>query len=216
MPELGSDLDTLSRNAYHTLRDRIVALELPPGALLSENSLGVSLGLSRTPIREALKRLEREYLVRILPRRGILVTEIDLKSQLQLLEIRRGVEMRLIERGAQRATAEQKRDLAALAAEMAACAENSDLGAYVRLDTRFDEIVEQAAGNLFLTDAMRPVHALVRRFWHSQCDSAGLHDVLATHARVVRAAADGDGPSTRRFLDELYDINEKYILSLLA
>lgn len=212
----GIDLATLSHNAYITLRDQIVTMEIEPGALLSENSLGASLGLSRTPIREALKRLEREYLVSILPRRGIVVTEVDQKSQLQLIEMRRGLEVRVIVRGSQRATPEQRLKLGRLAEEMTACAATSDLVGYFRLDSEFDSIIDKAADNRFLTDAMKPVHALVRRFWYTQKDTEGLQEALVQHARIVRAAANGDVPQALDLLNELYDLNEKYILRLLS
>ncbi|TMV08378.1 GntR family transcriptional regulator, partial [Arenibacterium halophilum] len=107
-------MDPLAAQAYTVLRDRIVLLEIPPGSMISENSLGAELGLSRTPVREALKRLEREYLVSIMPRRGIVVTKVDLQSQIQLLEMRRGIELRLILRAAERASPQQRTAMQAL------------------------------------------------------------------------------------------------------
>ena len=74
-------------------------LELTPGSAVSEAMLSARLGIGRTPIREALQRLARERLVRILPRRGVIVSEIDVKSQLRLLEVRREIE-RLMARAA--------------------------------------------------------------------------------------------------------------------
>ena len=79
----------------------IVTLRIAPGAAVSEQELAGNLGIGRTPIREALQRLAREGLVAILPRRGILVSGIDVKRQLRLLEVRRELE-RLIARSAAR------------------------------------------------------------------------------------------------------------------
>lgn len=214
--EDGSDMDKQSGSTYSTIRDRIVSLELPPGSLLSENSLGASLGLSRTPIREAIKRLEREYLVAILPRRGIVVTEVDLKSQLDLLEFRRGIEIRLIRRGTVRASDAQRRRIGEIAEVVESCAKTGDLSLYIKSDTDFDTLIEQAADNRFLTDAMRPVHALVRRFWHTQRGRSALPDALQQHARVIRAAAGGAPDRVDAELTTLYDINERYIRSLIA
>lgn len=209
------DLETLSLNAYATLRERIVTLELAPGALLSENSLGAALGLSRTPIREALKRLEREYLVSVMPRRGIRVSEVDLRSQLQLVEIRRGVEARLIIRGTERSSAAQRGEFARLVTAMDACIAEADLTAYVTHDAQFDALIDTAAANRFLTDAMWPVHALVRRFWYTQADRDELPEALRLHTKVIQAAADGDAATVQRRLDVLYDFNERFVRSLL-
>ncbi len=210
------DLEGLAITAYNAIKDQIVSLEIPPGTLMSENSLGASLGLSRTPIREALRRLEREYLVAILPRRGIVVTEIDLKSQLQLIEFRRGVEIRLIRRGTDRATQDQRAKFAQYADQMEACAEAGDLTQYIALDSAFDREIDLAASNRFLTDAMQPVHALVRRFWHLQLGKPGLIVALKQHIAVVRAAAEGDADMACKALTELYDLSEKYLFDQLS
>jgi DNA-binding GntR family transcriptional regulator len=77
----------------------IVRLELPPGSAVSEAMLSERLGIGRTPIREALQRLARERLVQILPRRGVIVSDINVKGQLRLIELRREVE-RLVVRSA--------------------------------------------------------------------------------------------------------------------
>ncbi|WP_181711273.1 GntR family transcriptional regulator [Roseovarius sp. TE539] len=211
-PHDAADLDPLAAKAYTTILDRIVRLDLPPGSLISENSLGREMGLSRTPVREALKRLEREYLVSIMPRRGIVVTEVDLRSQIQLLEMRRGLEMRLLLRGAERASDGQRDEMKRLASEMETAAKAGDLESYVRLDAEFDCIIEEACGNRFLTQAMWPVHALVRRYWHTQVGTADLLEALEMHVRVVRAATDGDLDALRQRLTELCDRTQTHIL----
>src|SRR3954451_14174584 len=88
---------TLSDRAYRDIEELIVTLQLPPGSAVSEGLLSRRLGIGRTPIREALQRLARESLVQILPRRGIMVTQINARTQLRLLEARREVE-RLVAR----------------------------------------------------------------------------------------------------------------------
>ncbi|HAE00603.1 MAG TPA: GntR family transcriptional regulator, partial [Rhodospirillaceae bacterium] len=83
---------SLTEQAYRQIEERIVTLRLEPGEVLSEASLSLELGIGRTPIREALQRLAREGLVNILPRRGILVSDINVRNQLELLAVRREVE----------------------------------------------------------------------------------------------------------------------------
>ena len=79
---------SLTDRAYGALEELIVTLKLPPGSAVSEAELSERLRIGRTPIREALQRLARERLVTILPRRGIIVSEINMRSQLRLLEVR--------------------------------------------------------------------------------------------------------------------------------
>jgi DNA-binding transcriptional regulator YhcF (GntR family) len=83
---------SLTSQAYERIEEMIVTLELRPGTAVSEAELSARLGIGRTPVREALQRLAREHLVQILPQRGVLVSELDIKRQLRLLEVRREVE----------------------------------------------------------------------------------------------------------------------------
>src|SRR5687767_7049582 len=93
--------ETLTDRAYTEIEELIVTLQLEPGSAVSEQMLSERLGIGRTPIREALQRLARERLVTILPRRGVVVSAIDVAAQLRLLEVRRELE-RLVARGAAR------------------------------------------------------------------------------------------------------------------
>jgi len=83
---------SLTDRAYLKLEELIVTLQLAPGEIVSEAALSRQLRIGRTPIREALHRLARERLVNILPRRGIIVSEINIAAQLRLLEVRREIE----------------------------------------------------------------------------------------------------------------------------
>jgi DNA-binding GntR family transcriptional regulator len=94
--------ETLTEQAYKQIEELIVTLRLKPGQVLSEQSLSASLGIGRTPIREALQKLALEGLVTILPRKGILVSEINPHSQLRVLEARREIERLLSRASAER------------------------------------------------------------------------------------------------------------------
>src|SRR5271168_1749711 len=100
--------DTLTDKAYRALEEEIVTLRIPPGTVVSEAILSRRLGVGRTPVREALQRLAREWLVVILPRRGIVVSEIDPVRQLRVLEVRREIERFLCRSAARRATPVQR------------------------------------------------------------------------------------------------------------
>src|SRR5258708_17323252 len=100
--------DSLTEKAYRQIEELIVTLQVPPGAVVSEASLSERLAIGRTPIREALQRLARERLVVVLPRRGIMVSEINVRTQLRLLQVRLELE-RLIARSAARRAGEAQR-----------------------------------------------------------------------------------------------------------
>src|ERR1051325_573898 len=112
------DDGTLTDRAYRELEEMIVTLQLSPGTVLSEQALAVRLKIGRTPIREALQRLSRDGLVVIMPRRGIMVSEINLRLQLRLLEVRRELERLMAALAAERATPEERGGFGGIAKAM--------------------------------------------------------------------------------------------------
>ena len=107
---------SLADRAYVAIRDLIVSLELPPGALIDERRAGAqSLGIGRTPVREALRRLAQEQLVEVFPRRGMFVTGVDVRDLARISEVRAALEPEAARLAAERATDEQRDGLAALA-----------------------------------------------------------------------------------------------------
>src|ERR1051325_8929806 len=135
---LETDDGTLTDRAYRELEEMIVTLQLSPGTVLSEQALAVRLKIGRTPIREALQRLSRDGLVVIMPRRGIMVSEINLRLQLRLLEVRRELERLMAALAAERATPEERREFAEVGEAMLAAAARSEDIAFMRLDQRFN------------------------------------------------------------------------------
>lgn len=93
---------SLTDQAYAALEEDVVTLALEPGQVLSESARATSPGIGRTPVREALQRLAREGLIMVLPRRGIMVSHIDVRKQLELLRVRRELERLIAELSAQR------------------------------------------------------------------------------------------------------------------
>jgi len=212
----GDDVESLAKQAYITLRDRIVALDLAPGALLSETTLGESMGISRTPIREALKQLERDYLISVLPRRGIVVTEINLHDQLLLLDIRRGIESALFARAAERSSAQQRQRFAELAAALTETAARNDLAAHYVVDREFDSLIDLCANNRFMTDMLRPVHSLTWRFWNLNRGTEAAKRVLDLHVEVALAIASGKPAKVRAATAAMFDFNEVCIRRFLG
>ena len=97
-------MSSLSDEAYHQIKRRIVTLEMPPGSVIDESTLKEELGLWRTPIREALQRLAREDLVTILPRYGIFVDDIKVTDLRQIFEARVPLEIACVRLAAERAS----------------------------------------------------------------------------------------------------------------
>lgn len=210
-PVGGDSAETLTERAYTALEELIVRLELPPGSVVSESMLSERLGIGRTPVREALQRLARERLVRILPRRGVIVSSIDVKAQLRLLELRREVERLVARCAARRSTRDERARFSAIAAEFEAAARTGDDVRFMRVDREFNALTLTAARNEFAADALGTMQSLARRFWyHHYRQVADMPEAARLHAAVARAIAEGDEAAAGRTLDDLLDNIESF------
>jgi DNA-binding GntR family transcriptional regulator len=204
-------VETLTERAYRVLEEEIVTLALAPEEVVSEALLADRLRIGRTPIREALQRLARERLVRILPRRGIVVAGVDVREQLRLLEVRREIERLLARIAARRADAGQRERLRALADGMDRAAVDGDETAFLRLDRELNLLVLEAARNEFAAAAMTLMHGLSRRFWFIHWrQSADLPEAARVHAALARAIAEGQPEPAAAASDRLLDYIEAF------
>lgn len=202
---------TLTDQAYVRLEELITTLRLQPGAFISELALSERLNLGRTPIREALQRLARDGLVTAIARRGILVSEINLKSQLRLLETRRVLESLLARLAAERADETERVRFREIAAAMRASAEKADDIGFMRLDREFNQQVAAAARNEFAVRALSSMSSLSRRFWYQHYKEVGDLPLSARlHADVADAIANHDAAMAAAASDLLIDYIESF------
>ncbi|MEX2629253.1 MAG: GntR family transcriptional regulator [Tistlia sp.] len=212
-PEVGG---SLTDRAYRQLEEMIVTLRLAPGEVLSEATLSKQLGIGRTPIREALQRLAREGLVVILPRRGILVAEINVRSQLELLKVRRELERLMSRLCALRGSKAEKRAFAELADAMEAAGAADDDVAFMRQDRQLNSMISQCCRNEYALKSMGLTHGLSRRFWYQHYRQVlDLPLCARLHAGQARAIAQGDAQAAAEASDRLIDYMETFTRATL-
>jgi DNA-binding GntR family transcriptional regulator len=156
----------ISDRAYIAMRDRIVTLRLEPGTALREEELMRTLGLGRTPLREAIKRLALEGLVEVRPRSGTYVTDVQATDIVHIAEVRAELEAQAARLAAKRMNDALRANAAALDAELRAIEGTTGIDAYMRLDERVHHFVWEAAANPYLLDALERLWALSLRTWH--------------------------------------------------
>lgn len=209
--ESNQDKGSLTDRAYAQLEELIVTLQLPPGEVLSESALARQLDIGRTPIREALQRLAREGLIVILPRKGILVSDINPRNQLRVLEVRRELERLLSRSGAARQTDAQKQRFLEIAEGMERAAESNDDIAFMRFDNALNQLISEAAHNEYAARAMRLLAGLSRRYWYMHYKVAADMPLCARlHAEQARAIASGDPDRAAAASDRLIDYTETF------
>jgi len=169
--------------AYFALRDRIVTLRLPPGACLREDELIGELGIGRTPLREAVKRLALEHLVEVRPRRGTYVTDVRAADIAMISEVRVELEGHAARLAAARMDAAAQVEAEALMGALAELAPGDD-ASLMELDETVHRLVWRAAGNPYLGATLEGYFALSLRIWHLVLDRvpglpAAVHDQRA-------------------------------------
>jgi DNA-binding GntR family transcriptional regulator len=202
----GAAATTLMQDAYRQLEEMIVTAELAPGEVVSEAILSRRIGIGTTPIREALHRLSREYLVQIMPRRGVVVTPVDVGLQFQVLETRREVDRLIARSAAQRATAAEREAIAALAKAIEDTVAHSDVRAFLRLDAQRSRCVAYSARNSVAAGIATTLHSVSRRFWFCHLhEDRQLLDTARLHLTVAKAVVLGDAEAAGKASDELID-----------
>ena len=179
---------SLREEAYEAIKQRIIMGLFRPGDSLSEAVVSASLGLGRTPVRQAFDRLMHDGLVEVLPRKGIIVRPITLD------EVRDMVAVRLLNGGyGARLAAEraQPQDLAALAdviSRSLVAARSADVAELMALDRRFHGTISAAASNPVLGDILRNLHDRSQRVWFLSLRESDHHRrVVDEHAAIVEA-----------------------------
>jgi len=202
---------TLTEEAYRQIEERIVTLRLLPGEVLSEARLVSALGIGRTPIREALQRLAREGLVVIMPRRGVVVSEIDVRRQLELLLVRRELERLMARLAARRASEDERQRFERIAAGMRETAESRDDVTFMRFDDELNQLVSSACRNEYAQRAMDLTHGLSRRFWYVHYKQVLDLPLCANlHAALAETIASRDENDAAAASDRLIDYIETF------
>ncbi len=186
-------LPSLADRAYDAIRDQLVRLEIRPGVPISEEDLCARLGLSRTPVREALKRLEHERLVVSYPRRGTFATEINVTDLTHISEVRELIEPAAAASAARHATPADRESFRVLLGELAAAGAAVPAAELMNLDTRVHRAVYAATRNPYLEDTLIRYNNLATRIWCLFLDRlAGMAGHVAEHRLLLEALLAGD------------------------
>ena len=192
--QLESAPPSLADRAYTAIQDRLIMLDIPPMAPIDDVALAESLGVGRTPVREALKRLEVDRLVVSYPRRGTFATGVDITDLAYISEIRVQLEPLAARRAAAKATQQARTEIE----ELAAAIETNDVpsmdrGELMSWDLRVHRAIYRAAGNPHLEDTLIRYHNLATRIFCLFIDRMTDFDRhIGEHAGLLRAIAAGE------------------------
>lgn len=184
---------SMAEQAYHLIRDRLIMLDIPPGAPINEQALAVELGIGRTPVRESLKRLELDHLVVSYPRRGTFATQIDITDLATVSEMRVVLEPLAARRAATTARPASRAALSAKADQIAEMdLEKVGNRALMEYDIDVHRLIYSATGNPHLEETLTRLDNLATRIWCLVLDRLPtVGDHVEEHVGLLRAITDG-------------------------
>lgn len=177
---------------FNTLRQAILRGELKPGERLMEIQLANKLGVSRTPIREAIRKLELEGLVLMIPRKGAEVAEITEKSLRDVLEVRRALEELAVELVCEKITEEQIQDLKDAAEEFKESLESGDITRIAEADVKFHDVIYMATDNQKLIQLLNNLREQMYRYRVEYLKRSDFHQQLIDeHEEIIETIESG-------------------------
>ncbi len=195
--------DSLSTKIFRTLRDRIVFLEYPPGMSLSEQELCKSFKVSRTPLREAIRRLEDVKLVTVIPRYGTYVSQIEINEARCAFEVKIKLEGLAGEVAAKRITPDKLRQLSALVEKADVVLKENRHRDLIEIDTAFHETIYQSTQNPILQDTLENLQSRCARLWNSALsESISTPEVIGQLREIYLALNQRDSDKARSLLEE--------------
>lgn len=173
-------------NMFNILRDRILYMEYQPGQILNENVLAQEFEVSRSPVRNVLNRLEWEQLVRIIPRTGSMVTEIEFNKIMHVFQVRFECEVLEIQLAANQLNDSHRIVLKTIKERCAALFDNKDRKALVAVDTDLRNMIHEAAGNPVLKEISDRLYAQTFRLWYGAMDKGDWNEEVSSMVEEIR------------------------------
>ncbi len=199
---------SLADMAFEAIKEKILKLYFLPGQYLNEGALCALLDMGRTPVHQALQRLQHEGLVEVMPRKGVIVQPGSIPEILKILDSRATVEAELARNAAERATPKDIEELKALARIGATGGKGSELDSFIGADRDFHRKFAELAENPVLSDFARSLHERSIRYWYLHLwqtldDKATVKQHTAIADAIARRDAEAAAEAVRAHIESL-------------
>ena len=201
--------------AYEQIKESIITLHFLPGQYLNEGAICALLQVGRTPVHQALQRLELEGLVEIMPRKGVIVLPDGISEIIKILESRATIEADLARSAAKNASAEDVKELQTLANAIKQNKNGADIDSFIAADRAFHQQAAELAGNSVLSDFAHQLHERSIRYWYLHLwQTMGVQATARRHAAIADAIARHDGARAAQALCEHIDTLMKRLMKI--
>lgn len=201
---------------FESLREAIIQGKLGPGERLMEIQLAEEMGVSRTPVREAIRKLELEGLVVMIPRKGAYVAGLSLKDIADVFEIRRALEGLAAELASERATDEELEEMERYLVKISEEIETGDVDKVVETDTGFHSLLYKASRNERLTQIINNLREQIQRSRTTSLSYPGRMKIaVEEHRKIVEAVSARDGELARKLAHEHIENAENAMMKMI-
>lgn len=201
---------------FETLREAIINATLKPGERLMEIQMAEEMGVSRTPVREAIRKLELEGFVVMIPRKGAYVAGISMKDIADVFEIRAAMEGLAAGLAAERITEEEMESLERILVKIGENVQNNDLEQLIEADTQFHEILFKASRNERLVQIVSNLREQIQRFRTASLSTPGrMKYALEEHKKIVEAVSERNVELAQALAREHIENAENSMLEVL-
>ncbi|ACP25091.1 putative transcriptional regulator, GntR family [Sinorhizobium fredii NGR234] len=198
-------LQSQAHLAYLALERLIVTLKLKPGTLVTERQLLELANHGRTPVREAIQKLAWQGLIEVRPRVGLQISRIRPDDRVHVMQTRQQLEPLAAALVAEHASTEARQVISDCRQLMQDCAGRGDLEGFLVADKMFDEVMEEACPNRYLTAALAPLQTHARRIWFASASPEKMKGSVARHVKVMRAIETADPAGAAASMSQLMD-----------
>jgi len=201
---------------FQTLRQAILRGELAPGERLMEIHLAQRLGVSRKPVREAIRKLELEGLVLMIPRKGAVVAEITISDLEDVLEVRMTLEELAVKYACKRITREQLEEIRQLSEDFKNTLYGNDVGACAQADMNFHEAIYETTGNGRLVQILNNLREQMYRYRMEYLKDRQSHSVLVKdHEELLHALEQRDEKLAMQVTSRHVERQKEHIIGVL-
>ena len=194
--------ESLKQIAYRALHRALISGELQPGEIYKEKELATMLGISRTPVREALLELSAKGLVKFLPRKGIQITQFNLQDLNEIFELRKALELMSIEKVAAFITKNDLHTLQHVLEAQRKSAEKKDFMEFLQHDRAFHTLISELTNNGRLVSNLENIRDLIHLMGaHALSAEGRLEEVIEEHEAVFEALSAADQEAARKKMD---------------
>lgn len=191
--------ESLSARAYRILLDRLIMLDIQPGDPIMEKQLADEMGVGRTPLREALKRLESDHLVVTYPRRGTFASQVDVTELAHVSEMRQALEPLAARRAAEAQGGEMRNHLLEVLVELKNLNPNQSQRDLLAYDLSVHRMVYSVTSNEHLSETLIRLDNIATRIWAALSDRLpSLHEHIIEHTRLIRHIVAGEPDEAER------------------